>query len=76
MCLCCRLEAELEEARRKHEEMLKEELERKEKEAKIKMNIELEKLKQKSELELSMQRHQYDDRLALLEENLVSNIIC
>jgi len=69
---CCRLEAELEEARRRHEEEMRVELERQEAEAQQRMDAELEKKRLEAADQLNKQRHLYEDRLAELNKLLVS----
>lgn len=65
-----RLEAELEEARRRHEEEMRVELERQETEAQQRMDAELEKKKLEADEQLNQQRHLYEDRLAELNKLL------
>lgn len=69
-----RLEAELEEARRKHEEEMRVELERQETEAQLRMDEELEKKTREANQQLNQQRNLYEDRLAQLNQLLVSQL--
>ena len=62
------LEAELEEARKKHESALR----RQESEAKQRMATELARTKQQADRALDKQRTAYEDRLASLEGAMVS----
>ncbi|KAI0241565.1 hypothetical protein LSAT2_023593 [Lamellibrachia satsuma] len=68
--VCDRLEAELEEARRKHEEEMRVELERQETEAQLRMDEELEKKTREANQQLNQQRNLYEDRLAQLNQLL------
>lgn len=63
----CRLEAELEEARKQHEEQMERELQRQRNQA----EQELQRNKQQADLKLSLQKHVYEDRLADLQQQLV-----
>ena len=67
----CRLEQELEEARRKHEEELAAELEKQRSEAERDMQQAVEETRQEADLRLNMQRSQYEDKLSDLESLLV-----
>ena len=67
-----RLEAELDDARRKHETQLRVELERQEAESRQRMAAELAKKTRQADEQLNEQRDLYEDRLAELNDLLVS----
>ncbi len=68
--VCCRHQAELDEAKQKHHA----ELQRTQSEAQQQMHAELERKRQEAERLLNEQRSQYEDKLSELEKGLVSDI--
>ncbi len=68
-----RLQAELEEAKKQHQEEMEVELERQKSAARMQMLQELERKKQEADIELNLKKSEYEDKMADLEKSLVSH---